>query len=456
MSFNGKNVLIIGLARTGLSTLKKLNDRGVKVSINDSKKEEELNDILKEVRKIGDFDLILGDRPNKLDEYDTMIVSPGVPLDLDFVREFKSMGKRVIGEIELAYELNNRPRILGITGTNGKTTTTSLTGEILKKAGKDVYIVGNIGSPVIDVIDKADENSYLVTELSSFQLESIESYKPYASSILNITPDHLNRHHTMENYMEAKYNVFRNQDENNYCILNYDDEELKKLNNRVKANILWFSVKEKVEGVYLDGDEIVVNLPGQDEYVICKFSEISLPGLHNLNNNMAAILFALVCDIDRDVITNVIKNFKAVEHRLEYVDEIGGVKFVNDSKGTNPDSTIKAVNAYDNPLILIAGGYDKESNFDELMSEAKRNVKKIVTLGQTSDQIEESARKNGINDVVHVENMAQAVKIAYDSAVKGDTVLLSPACASWGMYNNYEERGVDFKDNVARIKSTGK
>lgn len=456
MGFNGKNVLIIGLARTGLSALKKLNERGVKVSINDSKTEEELSDILKEVRKIGDFNLILGDRPKKLDEYDTMIVSPGVPLDLDFVREFKSMGKRVIGEIELAYELNDRPRILGITGTNGKTTTTSLTGEIFKKAGKDVYIVGNIGSPVIDVIDNADENSYLVTELSSFQLESIENYKPYASSILNITPDHLNRHHTMENYMEAKYNVFRNQDENNYCILNYDDEELKKLNSRVKANILWFSVKEKVKGIYLNGDDIVVNMPGQDEYVICKFSEISLPGLHNLNNNMAAILLALVCDIDRDVITDVIKNFKAVEHRLEYVDEIGGVKFVNDSKGTNPDSTIKAVNAYDNPLILIAGGYDKESDFDELMSEAKRNVKKIVTLGQTSDQIEKSARKNGINDVVHAENMAHAVKIAYDSAVKGDTVLLSPACASWGMYNNYEERGVDFKDNVARIKSTGK
>ena len=270
------------------------------------------------------------------------------------------------------------------------------------------------------------------------------------SAVLNITEDHMNRHHTMENYIDAKARVFMNQDKNDFCVLNYDDELTRALAEKCNANVVFFSRLEKLEkGIYVENGDIIIDI---DEKInLMKVCELSLPGGHNLENCMAAAAMAYVSGIDIEVIREVLKTFKAVEHRLEFVKEVEGVKYVNDSKGTNPDSTIKAVQAYENPIILIAGGYDKGSSYDELLEIAKKNVKTLVLLGQTADKIEEAARRIGFTDIHRVEDMKEAVKTCHDIAKKGDIVLLSPACASWGMYKNFEVRGKDFKDNVNNL-----
>lgn len=270
------------------------------------------------------------------------------------------------------------------------------------------------------------------------------------SAVLNITEDHMNRHHTMENYIDAKARVFMNQDKNDFCVLNYDDELTRALAEKCNANVVFFSRLEKLEkGIYVENGDIIIDI---DEKInLMKVNDLSLPGGHNLENCMAAAAMAYVSGIDIEVIREVLKTFKAVEHRLEFVKEVEGVKYVNDSKGTNPDSTIKAVQAYENPIILIAGGYDKGSTYDELLEIAKKNVKTLVLLGQTADKIEEAARRIGFTDIHRVEDMKEAVKTCHDIAKEGDIVLLSPACASWGMYKNFEVRGKDFKDNVNNL-----
>lgn len=453
MDLKGKQALLVGLAKTGVSTLKVLANLGVKVTLSDSKTSDDLKEVIDEINKIGKFEYILGTSEIQTDKFDFMVVSPGVPLTIGFIKDFKEKGKAVYSDIELASLLNNKTRHISITGTNGKTTTTALTGEIFKAANKETYIVGNIGNPIMDVICEASQDSYMVTELSSFQLESVDRYKPYACAILNISPDHLNRHKTMENYMEAKYRIFKSQSDKDYCILNYDDQELKKLNPRVRGKLLWFSRKSKVQGMYVEDGFIIVNLPSQEPYKLIATNELTLPGGHNLENIMAASLLALVSGIDKESIVSVLKTFKAVEHRLEFVDEVDGVKYYNDSKGTNPDSTIKAVTSYTDPIILIAGGYDKKSDYNELMSIAKDTVKIVITLGQTAKEVEKAAKSNGINRVYQAKDMEEVVNLAHELAKKGDIVLLSPASASWGMYNNYEERGRDFKNRVKMLKS---
>ncbi|WP_261815190.1 UDP-N-acetylmuramoyl-L-alanine--D-glutamate ligase, partial [Paraclostridium bifermentans] len=352
----------------------------------------------------------------------------------------------------LAYKLSKNPTFIGITGTNGKTTTTSLVGEMFKKANKDTYIVGNIGNPVIDTVDLTNENSYLVTELSSFQLESIEDFKPKVSTIINITEDHLNRHHTMENYINAKARVFKNQDKADFTILNYDDSIVRDLGKNSNGNVLYFSIKEEVkQGAYLDkNNNIVIKVDGK-ELVLMNKSELSLPGNHNLENAMSAILMAYVLNIDTDVIIDTLRTFKGVEHRLEFVTNKDGIMFVNDSKGTNPDSTIKAITSYEKPIVLIAGGYEKQSDFTEMIKYATKNVKALVLLGQTADKIATTAKEHGIDNISKVEDMEAAVKKAYEIAESGDVVLLSPACASWDMYPNFEARGLDFKENIYKL-----
>ena len=447
MELKGKKVLLVGLAKTGISTIKCLAKYGADITVNDIKTEDQLEEIIAEIKDIDGIKYILGHHPENISDIDMVVVSPGVPLDLPFIKKVIEENKELIGEVELAYELANKPYFVGITGTNGKTTTTSLTGEIFEKAGKETYVVGNIGNPVIDAVQAANEGASFVTELSSFQLESIKDFRPSVSAVLNITEDHMNRHHTMENYIDAKARVFMNQDKENFCVLNYDDELTRALAEKCNANVVFFSRLEKLEkGIYVENGDIIIDI---DEKInLMKVCELSLPGGHNLENCMAAAAMAYVSGIDIEVIREVLKTFKAVEHRLEFVKEVEGVKYVNDSKGTNPDSTIKAVQAYENPIILIAGGYDKGSTYDELLEIAKKNVKTLVLLGQTADKIEEAARRIGFTDIHRVEDMKEAVKTCHDIAKKGDIVLLSPACASWGMYKNFEVRGKDFKDNV--------
>lgn len=456
--FKGNKVLVVGMARSGISSAKFLLNNGAKLIINDSKNEEELKDTIEEIKKYGHVETILSRNPNieEIKDIDFALLSPGVPLDLEYVLELKKMSKPIISEIELAYEASREKQMkfVGITGTNGKTTTTSIVGEICKAAGLETYVVGNIGFPAIECVEKAGIGSVFVTELSSFQLESTLGFKPEVSSVLNLTEDHMNRHHTMENYALAKAKVFENQTENELCVLNFDDEYTRKMAEACKAKVRFFSRKERPEkGIYVnDNNFIVINLANV-EVEIMKVDDLSLPGGHNLENCMAAIGVALGLGIDKEIIVEVLKTFKAVEHRLEFVDEVDGVKFVNDSKGTNPDSTIKAVQSYTNPLILIAGGYDKGSDFNELFKIASQNVKTVISLGQTAKLIEETAKANGIERVINVENMSQAVEKALEVSNEGDLVLLSPACASWGMYNNYEERGDDFKECVRKLKN---
>lgn len=452
MDLNNKTVLLVGLAKTGVSTIKKLDKLGAKIIVNDIKSKDQLKDIIKQIENLDSVKYILGHHLEDISNIDLTIVSPGVPLDLPFIKKLQSENINIIGEVELAYKLSKNTTFVGITGTNGKTTTTSLVGEIFKKASKDSYIVGNIGNPVIDTVDLTDENSFLITELSSFQLESIEDFKPRVSTIINITEDHLNRHHTMENYINAKANIFKNQDANDFCILNYDDEIVRELGNKTNAKVLYFSQKEKVsQGAYLDYNNNIVIKVNDKEIKLLNKDELSLPGNHNLENCMAAILMSYVLGIDLEIIKDTLKTFKSVEHRLEFVTDKDGIMFVNDSKGTNPDSTIKAITSYDKPIVLIAGGKDKQSDFTEMISYATKNVKALVLLGETADKIEQTAKLQGMNNIFRVFNMKEAVKTAYKLAQSGDVVLLSPACASWDMYPNFEARGLDFKENIYNL-----
>ena len=452
MNIKDKKVLLVGLAKTGVSTIKKLDKLGASIVVTDIKPKEKLEDILSQLNGLNNVEYILGSHPEDISDIDLTIVSPGVPLDLPFIEKLKESNVKIIGEVELAYTLSNNPIFVGITGTNGKTTTTSLVGEIFKEAKRDTYIVGNIGNPVIDTVDYTNENSVLVTELSSFQLESIDTFRPKVSSILNITEDHLNRHHTMENYINAKARIFENQDKSDFSILNYDDSIVRDLNRNNNASILYFSRQEKIDqGVYLDeNNNIVISIDGK-RITILNRNELSLPGDHNLENAMAAILMTYVVGVDLEVIKQVLTTFKGVEHRLEFVTNKNGIMFVNDSKGTNPDSTIKAIGSYERPIILIAGGMDKHSDFTDMMKCATKNVKELVLLGETADKIEASARKEGLENITKVKNMEEAVKKAYELAEDGDVVLLSPGCASWDMYPNFEARGLDFKENIYKL-----
>lgn len=452
MNLKNKKVLLVGLAKTGVSTIKHLNRLGAKVVVNDIKDKDKLKDILDELSDLNNVEYILGYHPENVDDVDITVVSPGVPLDLPFILKLKSKNIEIIGEVELAYRLSQNPIFIGITGTNGKTTTTSLVGEIFKKASKDTYIVGNIGNPVIDTVGIANENSVLVTELSSFQLESIDKFKPHVSAILNFTEDHLNRHHTMKAYIEAKARIFENQDSKDFCILNYDDEDVRSLSDSVKAKKIFFSRKKSLEyGIYLDEKKnIIINI--DEKITLLNKDELSLPGDHNLENCMAAAAIAYVSNIDIDVIRKVLKTFAGVEHRQEFVRNLNGIMFVNDSKATNPDSSIKAVQSYNRPIVLIAGGMDKQSSFDEFLDIAKENVYALVLLGETAQKIKECAQNKGFDNITIVKDMKEAVNASYQIAKDGDVVLLSPACASWDMYKSFEVRGCDFKDNVNNLK----
>jgi len=455
--FKDRKILVVGMARSGLAAARYLLRQGAVVLVNDSKSESDLKDICDELKTMGQVEFILGRNP-KIDEVrdvDMAVVSPGVPLDLDYIIAIKEEQKKVISEIELAYlaGLEKELRFVGITGTNGKTTTTSLVGEIFKAQGVETYVVGNIGSPAIEAVEIAHEGAVLVTELSSFQLESIDRFEPVASTVLNLTEDHMNRHHTMENYAMAKARIFENQTDDTVCVLNYDDPITRSMADDCHADVVFFSRSEKFKrGIYLDDNNNIIVNNEIEEIPILNADELSLPGGHNLENCMAAIGITLAMGVDIDVLVRVLKTFKAVEHRLEYVDTVNGVKYVNDSKGTNPDSTIKAVQSYKDPIILIAGGYDKGSDFNELFEIAKDYVRSVVILGQTGDLIEDTARKHGLNDLYRVENLKEAVEKASQIANENDVVLLSPACASWGMYNNYEERGLEFKNLVKKLK----
>lgn len=450
MDLTDKKVVVVGTGVSGMGAVKLLSETSADITLYDGNDKADRDEILKKIPDDCDLRLIIGEMPDEVvKETDLLVISPGVPIDSDIVKLFEKENVPVWGEIELAYNFE-KGTVFAITGTNGKTTTTTLVGEIMKEYNNQTFVVGNIGNSYTSEVLKTTKDSYTVAEISSFQLETIREFAPKGSAILNITPDHLNRHYTMENYAAVKESITKNQwkvREDDYCVLNYDDKVLREFGKTIK-NPVYFSRKEKPsKGAYLDG-RIIRYFDGKDDYEVMSVDDMHLFGNHNYENVMAAIAMTIEAGVPLNIIINVIKDFMGVEHRIEYVRDKNGVRYYNDSKGTNPDSSIKALEAMSRPTILIAGGYDKHSEFDEFIEAFDNKVKLMVLLGQTADKIEETAVRHGFTNIIKTDSLEKAVKICAENAVSGDVVLLSPACASWGMFKNYEERGKLFKEYV--------
>ena len=452
MSLQGKKVLVVGTGKSGIAATELLCANGIDTVLFDGNKELDSKTLYEKAPKLKEVPLILGDLTDEqIDEFDVAVLSPGVPTDIPMVNALRDRGVKIWGEIELAYTFG-AGEIIAITGTNGKTTTTALTGEIMKNYFKDVRVVGNIGIPYTSMVTGSTGETVTVAEISSFQLETIDNFKPHVSAILNITPDHLNRHHTMENYIRAKEDITKNQTADDYCVLNYEDEVLRNFAAECPAKVIFFSSRSELsEGFYLDGDIIIYAHDGVRDEVI-DVNELNLLGKHNFENVMAACAMSISFGVPMDKIVEVLKKFKAVEHRIEYVTEKRGVRFYNDSKGTNPDAAIQGIRAMNRPTLLIGGGYDKQSEYDEWIEAFDGKVKELVLIGQTADKIEECAHRHGFMNTVKKDTFEDAVNYCYEHAVSGDAVLLSPACASWGMFPNYEERGRIFKEIVKGFK----
>ncbi|MDI9508352.1 MAG: UDP-N-acetylmuramoyl-L-alanine--D-glutamate ligase [Clostridiales bacterium] len=451
MKLKDKSVLVFGAGVSGISAARLLNKVGALVVLYDGKEDIDIKTLEDKLDISNKIEYYFGKFPEEiLDKLSLMILSPGIAIDNPIVEMVREKGIPIWGEIELAYRYS-KGKIIGITGTNGKTTTSSLVGEIMRSYFSEVFVVGNIGTPYTDIAFETTDDSVTVIELSSFQLETIHEFSPDISVILNITPDHLNRHHTMENYIQVKKNIALNQDKDKLCILNYEDENTKKIASQLKTRLMYFSSEHKLKnGLYLDGDDIIYDKDGTQN-LVCNVNELRVLGKHSYENVMAGVCIALELGIPMDLIYKTIREFKAVEHRIEYVDTIDGVSYYNDSKGTNPDASIKAVNAMKNPTILIGGGFDKGSSFDEWVKSFGDKVKCLVLLGDTKEKIAATARKYGFKNIIMVQNLREAVKVSANKAEDGDVVLLSPACASWGMFDNYEQRGRLFKEYVKEL-----
>ena len=453
MIYLNKKVLVVGSGISGIAATNLLCRHGAHVILYDSNENLLEEDIKLNLNEGCNVQLMFGAFDDTItSDLDLVVLSPGVPTDLPFVVELRDKGILIWGEIELAYQFS-KGKIIAITGTNGKTTTTTLVGQIMKTYFSSVEVVGNIGIPYTEVVENIQDDTVTVAEVSSFQLETIHSFRPDVSAILNITPDHLNRHHTMENYVNAKAMIAKNQTMNETIVLNYEDEEVRKIGDLVHTNVLYFSSRRKLEyGIYLEDDYIIYRAD-EIENIICNVNELKIFGRHSYENVMAAVGIAIVMEVPMDYIKKAITEFVAVEHRIEYVTCINGVSYYNDSKGTNPDASMKAIEAMKTPTVLIAGGYDKGAEFEEWIDAFGSKIKHLVLLGQTREKIAQTANKKGYYEITFVDSLEEAVKVSAQKAIEGDSVLLSPACASWGMFTNYEERGCLFKSYVRALES---
>ncbi len=441
-------ILVVGTGMSGVSASDLLTQNGEEVVLFDSNDKLDRQAIYDKLAHPEGVELYLGALPDAVRSgLKLAVLSPGVPVDSAMVLELMDACIPVIGEVELAYRYD-RGTLIAITGTNGKTTTTALTGKIMSDRFEKVFVVGNIGNPYTKEVSFSDESSVSVAEISSFQLETIVDFRPRVSAILNITPDHLNRHHTIDKYIEAKESICRNQTGEDHVILNYEDEELRNFSEVTKARPVFFSSERRLDdGYYFENGAIYKAVGGKSEFLI-NADEMSIIGLHNMENAMAAIAIADVYGVPMESILKSVREFKAVEHRIEFVDEKNGVRYYNDSKGTNVDAAIKGIKAMNRPTLLIGGGYDKGSEYDEWIEAFDGKVKKLVLIGATRNAIAECAKKHGFNDFVFADSFREAFDICVNEASEGDCVLLSPACASWGMFENYEQRGNIFKEYV--------
>ena len=442
MELENKKVLVVGLGKSGRAAYDLLKEMKARVSLYDGKKDMDVSGY--------DAPVYLGEIPkDELGSFACAVFSPGVPLDIPLANELREAGIPLIGEIELAY-IMEKGVVAGISGTNGKTTTTTLVGEIMRAHNEKTFVVGNIGNPYTKEVGKTSSQSVTVAEISSFQLETIDTFRPMVSAILNITPDHLNRHKTMEEYIRVKLSITKNQTKEDLCVLNYEDEVLRENAVNLPCEVAFFSSRQKVEkGLYQNEKHDIVDAETGES--LMNMSECNLPGDHNCENIMAAILITKKLGVPMDTILSVVKSFQAVEHRVEFVANVNGVDYYNDSKGTNPDAAIKGIQSMSRPTVLIGGGYDKGGEFDEWIDSFGGNVKKLLLLGATKEKIAETAKVHGFTEYEFSESLEEAVKRAAEIACDGDAVLLSPACASWDMFDSYEQRGTLFKEYVRNL-----
>ncbi len=454
MDLTGKKFLVVGTGISGVAAVKLLSGIGAgKIVVLDGNTKLTDKAVREKIKADAEYDVIIGEFPeDKRKDIDIVVLSPGVPTDLPFVEKFAKAGIPVWGELELAYQCS-AGKLYAITGTNGKTTTTALTGAIMREFYKKVYVVGNIGLPYTEYALEMDEDTVTVAEVSSFQLETINTFTPDVCAILNITPDHLNRHHTMQNYIDTKFKIAQNQAPEDVCVLNYEDHCLRDNASKVKSRVFWFSSRHNLPcGIWIDNEDIMYKEDKDSETIkICGIHDMKLLGIHNYENVMAAIAICVHAGVPIECIRKAVSEFEAVEHRIEFVKEVNKVKYYNDSKGTNPDAAIKAVQAMVTPTVLIGGGYDKQSEYDEWIDSFGDTVKCLVLFGATADKIEDTARKHGFDNIIRVNDLKEAVKVSSESAGEGEAVLLSPACASWDMFKSYEERGKLFKQYVYEL-----
>lgn len=451
MQLDGKRVMVYGAAVSGISATRLLQRLGAYVILFDSNTNLIKEDFEDRFDTINRFRLITGVIPEDiLDIIELLVISPGVALDSPDIIRIKERNIPIWSEIELAYR-HAKGKIIGITGTNGKTTTTILTGKIMKAFFPEVYVVGNIGNSYSDIALETTEKAVTVVELSSFQLETIDEFKPDICAILNISPDHLDRHHTMEEYIAMKERITKNQTLSEVCILNFNDKILREMAKQINARVIYFSSHDYLkEGFFLEEKEILYSKRNEIQF-ICNVNALHIIGRHNYENIMAAVAIATAIGVPMEIIRKTVLNFKGVEHRVEYVETINDVTYYNDSKGTNPDASIKAIQAMSSPTVLIAGGYDKKVSFAPWVASFDGRIKYLILIGQTKRQIARAARRKGFRNISLVSNLKEAVRVSAEKAEPGDAVLLSPACASWDMFTDYEERGNLFKEYVREM-----
>lgn len=450
MDFTGKKVLVVGLARSGMAAIQALHKRGAVLQAYDAKTAEELKNEKERLQSLG-VEVFMAVFPPIDKDLDMLIVSPGVPLDIAPVQAAFKEGIEVIGELELAYLIKSpRLHFLAVTGTNGKTTTTTLLEQILLADGRKAAVGGNIGIPLCAQVEEMDEG-YISVETSSFQLESSHQFKPHVAGILNVTPDHLNRHKTMEEYIKAKSKIFARQNNSDFLILNYEDQEVSNLASKTQSRVVYFSTDRVLEeGFYVNKDVIELNWDGVCQ-VLLPLQDIRLRGKHNLENILCAVAMAWVDGVKAASIESVLRSFNGVRHRLEEVAIHNDILYINDSKGTNPDSTIKALEAFDQPIVLIAGGQPKGGSYAEVAQLISQKAKALVVLGEAKEIIKAAVMEFGFRNIYEVEDFPAAVYKAHALAEPGDVVLLSPACASWDMFPSYEHRGDLFCELVESI-----
>ena len=449
MDLKNKRILVVGLGRSGAASAIFLQERGARVTVSDSKSEAQLQNDIPALLDRG-ISIEAGRHGERtFRDQDLIVVSPGVPSDQPQLQQARALGIPVIGEVELAFR-HLQGRILAITGSNGKTTTTTLVGEILAKSGQNTLVGGNIGTPVISLAGKSTPESRVVLEISSFQLETIEQFRPWIAAILNITPDHLDRHHTFQAYVAAKARIFENQQPGDFAVLNADDPACLALQEKARVELCWFSRKRAVEnGAWVENGQIIFRRNGLDQAVLSR-NDIHLKGEHNLENVLAAVCMTMLAGCAPEQVRRAVGEFRAVEHRLELVTSIHGVAFYNDSKATNVDATMKALESFPGNIHIILGGKDKGSDYTLLNALLRQRVKRAYLIGAAAEKI--ASQIKGAAPLVHSGTLQHAVRQAFEAARPGDIILLAPACASFDQFENYEQRGRIFKELVLSLQ----